>query len=571
MGDEVKKENYQLTIYKLNEYIVLSQLRERIKQKIVHPKEIKNHGVMEVDDNTKILYVSFINKNPDSEITWFRKWDQFFEIKDELRSSTFTGHGAIIIELIKEQKQYLLTFGKSASLFKDIIVPNYGIDIAGRLFTGKTMDSVSSKFFSMTKNKTLTSYAQGTLHDFEEGEAADLIKAKLEEHSNRKEDKYIEQLLTYVKPLATISYSNVKLTVCKEDICIKDIVEVIRLMDKIESSYSYKLDIPQMKPIPKDQETKLNEKLWNSIKAKDNSVVFSVPIFAKDNDDFYYFLDAIDSVTLKYGRYASETYENFCLDDLFSFVDNNPEIESLNQIRCIISVNQINQKIEISKWLEAQIEDENVTYALYNGRWYSFNDNYLKRITNKIVEIENEGKVLSVDNHYSVSSEVLNRFCESHSDEIERLFSKEGNTPLTKIYTEFKYNFYTAKHEKWNLFDRCLSENVELCDLCDPNNSFIHCKIGETENLEECLRQSILSLLYFTQKQPNIERFTNKEGKELTKPQFIKVLYLLKKETASNFKISKLQSLKCKLTFLHWYKQCILMQYKPQLIIATYT
>ena len=569
--DEIKKENYQLTVYKLNEFKVLNELSAELTAKLGKSKTVKNNEVIEINDDVKVLYFSFIKDNTGNDITWFKKWNSFFGIKNTLRASSTTGHGAIVVELTQFQEQYLLTFGKSASLFKEILVPNYGISIAEKLFNGKTMDSVSSKYFSLTKNKSLISYTQGCLYDFEEGEAADLLKATIEEHKGRTENCYIEELLKYIKPLATISYSNIKLTICKEEIELEDIIHVISLLSSIDVSYPSQLDIPQMNPIKKNQEQPLNEKLWEAIKAKDQSIIFSVPIFTKDVDDYYVFLDSIDSVTLKYKR-VSQTYENFCIDDLFSFVENNPQIEALHQIHCTITRYQIEkEEPQLQKWLEAQIDFNGKTYALHNGKWYSFNDYYLERVNKRIKEIESDKQTLIWDDSFSVDSRSVDKFCEENSQDVIKLFSNEGNTSLNSIYKEFRYNFYTAKKRGWNLFDRCVLNSVELCDFSVPNESFIHCKIGNATNLEECLRQSMISLLYFSQNQPLIENYENREGEKLTKPKKIAVLYLSESDIDSTFKISALKSLKCKLTFLNWYNQCRSMRYDPKLIIAKYS
>lgn len=568
--DDIKKENYQLTVYKLNEFQILEELRIKLLSVIENTKKVKNNNILQVNEKVKVFYLSFTNENNGNDIAWFKKWNSFFGITEPLRSSSTTGHGAIIIELTEYHQQYLLTFGRSAALFKEIVIHNYGIIMAEKLFNGENIDSVSSKYFSLTKNKSLISYAQGSSYDFEEGEAADLLKGTIEEHRNHEGKHYIEELLEYVKPLATIGYTNIKLTLSRKDIKLTDLIEVINLLYIIENSYDPQLNIPQMQPIRKDQEKQLNDKLWTAIKEKNKSIIFSVPIFSKDIDDYYVFLDSIDSVTLKYNK-SSKTYENFCVDDLFAFIEENPKIDSLNQIRCIIKRNQIErQKTQIQEWLEAQIELDGIMYALHNGKWYSFNDYYLKRVDERIKEIEMKEDILKWDDSFSTSLKTIDDFCRDNSDEVINLFSEDKNIPLTKIYREFKYNFYISKIKEWNLFDRCISGSVELCDLSNPNESFIHCKIGKTANLEECLRQSMLSLLYFSQNQPLIESFENKKGEKLTKPKEIVVLYLSESDIDLNFKISALKSLKCKLTFLNWFNQCKLKHYKPKLIVAKY-
>ena len=568
----MKKDNFQLTVYKFSKIQDLKNLSNTLSNKIIGVKEEINNQVIEFNKNVKILYFSYINKNTGIEIEWFQKWKKFFELENGLRSASATGHGAIIIELTKTKEQYLLTFGRSYSLLKEFIIPNYGIKIAEKLFNGKSIDSVSSKYFSLTKNKSIISYTQEAIYDFEEGEAADLLKSVISVNSEYSHSEYITDLLKLVKPLATIGYTNVKLTISKENITLNDIVDVITLLSNIEKNCDNQMNIPQMKPAPKATEQELNKRLFDAIKSKEGSVVFSVPFFNKGSDDYYHFLDSIDSVLLKFGRKSQARYENFCVNDLFAFIESNPSIESLDSIRCEI-INDQNHKEEpnIYKWLEAQIDIDGDTYALHNGKWYSFNDDYLNRVNDRIKEIENfEPKVIQVDASFSAIKDDVEKFCYKNKENIVKLFSDSGDSEYDKLYKEFKYNYYLSRKNDWNLFDRCINGSVELCDISVPNEAFIHCKIGSSGNLEECLRQSMISLTYFTQNAPEIEAFKNREEKELTSPKEIIVLYLTDGALGTDYKISQLRSLKCKLTFLNWYNYCVSRKYTPKLIVAQY-
>ena len=91
--------------------------------------------------------------------------------------------------------------------------------------------------------------------------------------------------------------------------------------------------------------------------------------------------------------------------------------------------------------MEAQIELEGTTYALHNGKWYSFNDYYLKRVDERIREIEKKEDILKWDDSFSTSLKTIDDFCRDNSDEVINLYSEDKNIPLTKIYREFKYNF----------------------------------------------------------------------------------------------------------------------------------
>ena len=71
--DELKKENYQLTVYKLSEFKKLEELSVELEGKLGKNKAVKNNSVLTLDDKTKVLYFSFVNQNAGNDITWFKK------------------------------------------------------------------------------------------------------------------------------------------------------------------------------------------------------------------------------------------------------------------------------------------------------------------------------------------------------------------------------------------------------------------------------------------------------------------------------------------------------------------
>ena len=58
--DDIKKENYQLTVYKLSEFQDLEELCVELVSKLVKNKRVKNNGVLKVNNKVKVLYLSFI-------------------------------------------------------------------------------------------------------------------------------------------------------------------------------------------------------------------------------------------------------------------------------------------------------------------------------------------------------------------------------------------------------------------------------------------------------------------------------------------------------------------------------
>ena len=79
--DEIKKENYQLTIYKLSEFKALDELSRELELKLGKGKESKNNEVLDINDSIKILYFSFIKDNTGNDITWFKNGIAFLVLQ----------------------------------------------------------------------------------------------------------------------------------------------------------------------------------------------------------------------------------------------------------------------------------------------------------------------------------------------------------------------------------------------------------------------------------------------------------------------------------------------------------
>lgn len=561
-----KKETYKLSIYNLTTDKTLEELMELYKSKVKHPNEMQDHDITEYNEETDILYLSHKNKN-NSDINWYKKWKSLFPIKDSLRSERVMGNGAIIIHFKRYNTKYLLTFGNVYSIMKECINQEYGIKMASKLFDGNSMDTVSSKYFSLSKNKSMVSYVKDTMYQFQEGEAVDLLKSNITEVVTKTENLYIERLLSYIKPMAAINYSNIKLTLVAEEIALSNIVEVLDLLYKIEIEYQDRFKIPYMNAVKKDKEVELNNQLLTAIKNRDSSILFSVPFFGKDEENSYVFLDNIDNVKLIY-KCNSENYNSFSNDDLFNFVMKYPDIDDITKIQCNVTrAGYTSKDYDITKWIEAQIEVDNTSFALYDGKWYTFNENYLSIVTSKIEEIE--GKVISFDYSYSTSKDNVEKFCSGNVDEILKRYSSK-DCKYEDIYREFKYNFYISKQKNFLLFDRHIENGVEICDLANVDDkAFIHCKIGKTSNLEECIRQAILSMKYYFQNNHNGKEFVNNFEEVAPELKKVHILFLFESEK-KYFKISTSKSLKCKLTFMDWYNLCGVRNLDCKIIIAHY-
>lgn len=567
-----KNEKLIINIYKLrNDVDSLEEMLSNFESKLKDGIDIlKDKQIISVEENIRILYFSFKNienEEDAKELSWYKKWKDFFNINGSLRTQYLSGHGVIVIEV--QSAKYAIVFGRSFRLIKEYIEECYGLIMAEKLFTCSEIDSVSSKFFSQRKNKTLVSFIQETAYLFGEGEAIDLIKGRIS--SNH--DEYIEKLCNYVSQMVTTGYSNIKLTIKKEKIQLEDIIKIIESLYEIEKNSNTQCEIPYMKRCNKDKEKELNIELLNLIKEEDSSILFMTPFFQKDDNDNYIFSDSIDSVTIEYRR-EEEVFSVFDLGirELKKFIDKNNVIE-IEKIMCIIQTTSGEYKKKLLQFLEAQKDN----FVLYNGKWYTYNEKYYEIVRKSIEKIEkDESKTIILESSadYTITEDDLNAYYASSKELSDQLLSafKKNNTSNEKkeIYFEFKYNFYLCKKFGFELLDRKIFKSIEVCDIYEVGNETLcHCKKGKTNQLEECLRQSLLGLQCYLQNKDDEKFYEFMEGKLSGKNRVscAKVLFLSK---IKKFKLSNTKSLRLQLTFLEWYRYCKEKNITPKLVLVPY-
>lgn len=554
-----KIQTYELNIYQLNNQFSLEEFKQKFKEK-------KGQGIhcnLVEEDDFSVLYYTYMNKTNNSEIDWFKKWKIFFnEINTPLRRESQSGHGVILIHLKDEDKIYAIVFGRSFTLIKDFIVSQFGMDMASILFDGKSIDSISSKYFSLNKNKSITSYYGNGTFEFADNEAVDLLKANIVDYKNDNSSAF-ENLLSIIKRMVTIGMDNVKLTISKKEIALDDIINVCKYLSEISTKYVPRFPFPKMTPVNTQLSKILDEQLLSDI-INNNTTNFeiAVPFYSKSISDEFEFLNNVGEIKIKIGKKESPIINSIDSHQVFEFLKlNNEDITNIRNVRILID----EDSDYLIKWIDAQTDYQNKTYALYDGKWFEFNQSYIDNITSRVKSFEKE--VIEVDNdgRYSSSQHDLENYMLQNSEDVKSNFG-EG-TP----YREYIYNFKLAKEKNYKLFDRITFEgNIEVCDLYG-DNSLIHCKIGNTANLEECLRQSIYGTKYYFQKQDEVKEKENKIGEKIGDVNTSCVIYLSNSQNIDGFLVSNKKSLRVKQTFIDWYNMCKQMKFNSKLIVSKYT
>ena len=551
-----KLQNYEINIYRLKSDISLEEYREKfpsLNKNFIHQGTFKQN-------NASGFYLTYINITENNEIAWFKKWTTFFpEINSALRKDSQTGHGLIIIK-IDDDNVYGIIFGRAFILIKDFIVHQFGMDMAAILIDGKSIDSVSSKFFSLNKNKSITSYYGDSTFDFSENEAVDLLKADIVNPNGSNEE--IKDLLNLCQSKATIGMDNLKLTIHKKTIELTDIIKCCSLISKIRLQPE-NFPFPRMTLVKGDLRDKLDSELLTYILAENNRINFSVPFFSKDISDEYVFLNNINDIQIKVSNIKSETYSNIDYYLVKQFlIKNKDKIKSIREIKIIVD----GEVYDFVKWIDEQIETNGISYAIVNGKWYQFNEAYISNINKRVELIEKEG-IIEIDNgKFASSKKEMDEFYKNNQVEIQTAYGSDK-----PAYKEYVYNYKLKKKYNYALFDRIIyTGNIEVCDLY-ANECLIHCKIGDSSKLEECIRQSIYGTRYYYQNIFEVKLKENADGVKINNVNTAEVIYLRENGEIENFLISRSKSLRLKQTFIDWVSMCHQIKIKPKLIISKYS
>lgn len=211
-----------------------------------------------------------------------------FELEDI--KNTISSYGILIIEGNlsqfdkKEQKitttetiLYAITFGSRFHTINQIMDFNFGLEMASNMAKVDSINMQSSKFFSITKNKSLVIYNNASFTT-QVGEAVDYITAEVEEYPGRKS---IQQLLELVN--AELDFSTHIKIPLKKDLNFENMIKIIKNLNNIYRTYKEeRIAIPKLAYLgSKDNDIirRLNEKLHNDVLSENENSSISIGMY----------------------------------------------------------------------------------------------------------------------------------------------------------------------------------------------------------------------------------------------------------------------------------------------------
>lgn len=411
-------------------------------------------------------------------------WKLVFEAFGENNIPRKSDVSSIVLCVRDDDDVFAITYGISSFLVQKYCEREFGFDFAKRI----ELDEIkrkSSITTSSNKNSSITSYKNTKTILYDTGEnITSLSFAPLNEFYGKRIDigKSIKFNIDISFERIYELLDEIKKVLQKEPINKIPLLVEVRNEDEINEYYEI-----MYKEFRNELEKFKNGNLQNysSIDLNEFTVV---------GCNFYF--ENEESRLLKIGRdeYVLETLR---LGDLFRFcIEKNFDIQQVVESARIVYKDESNQIIYseyVKKHINYELADKNICF--YDGRWYEYNNDYIKLIQDEVMTI----KVIYKEEDNMTKSELNNKEGLYREDKINKILADkysalllDRDCLLLKYDNEFNHNDY----------------KVEIADLI-VDNTYFSLKIGDAQSLSYCVDQSLLSANLINSKIVSLTKIDN--------------------------------------------------------------
>jgi uncharacterized protein (TIGR04141 family) len=497
---------------KYNIYKIIKSEENNLKDKL---KSVNLHRTCskEVDG---FMFDFYYSKDPDEvDIWWTDLYKDFFEDIGKPKNKIYFG----VLLISNDKLLYAVSLGKAYFYLKNFCDMEFGLDLAERIADKNHMKIKNSKYFNVSKSKTITTYQHGSTVDYDSGESMQYIKVKTID-----EGKWGN----------TVSFGNsVAFNIDKkpEDltILINDIEEVLKQPPKFS--------IPRVEAVKNEEKiNQLNLKLVsrmlddNSIIQMDEVSIFGVDFVFTDKNQYTFFLKGNK-------RRTSYEVKELNMKDFRVFIrQNNINLyEELDNIYvCAKNENDKGFSENIKYFLD-YVDDEK--YCLLYGKWYQFNRSYIDYLETEADRIPHE--YLEEDD-FSLT-DYKSYIIENGLD--ERVMYKEkyfNSIKENKGYMNFDRDFEFIRQKY----------SIEKMDLYKDNVLYF-VKIGTPQKLGYVIDQCLSTINILKDKETEI--IINSKS---IKPQGV-CLWLVMDRKNKIDNLSEIESLIFLMKLVEWKKQVV--------------
>ncbi len=454
----------------------------------------------------------FVSEQPEARVPrWCSQYEGFLPAAHGIADKAHYG----VFLASNDAACYAVSLGKSHFYLRDYCDSDFGVELGLRIADKGEFKRKSSQFFGGKRTKGIVLYGDGSGIDFDSAESIDYFKAKpVDQATWGKSVGFGSSVLLSVKTAP---------------------VDLPYLLAEMENQLRLppSISIPRAtKVAAKERIAELDHALVQAILAGDEAQVNAgdlalsgVEFIFRDNCRF----------TLKHGRQRSECLGHLTLESLREFLGefNIDLTQSLDKINVQV---EEDGKAGYTKPLRWFLEYVSEPYFLKEGKWYEFNQDYIRHVEREVDGIELED---GREQNYS---------------EAARKAWARAQPDGTITYAEYYYNTMRAA-EGYELMDRVAIEtlrnkySVEKLDLL-KDGGFYYVKIGEPPELGYAVDQSMVMLRLLAENPDGIEL-----GGEVVKPKKIVLWFVLERGNEIE-RLSEIKSLILHMKVCEWRRMC---------------
>ena len=344
----------KVNLYKLDGNLQeLEKLLEDRGAGVVHEGQVRNWKIK--------AYIALDDNNTTSAVWWNDLFRPF--INEDLFNRNYFG----VVTIIAGEEKYCVSFGKSFFYLRSSCDPDFGIELAKRIANENDVRQKSSRVFGGSRSKELTNFVNESVLNLDEGESVEFLKAKTTDPDQ------FGQVASFG--------TSVKLT------CELNLEKIVGLIEKVSRVLSTreKFKLPHIEKIH-DPATiaSLDGKLMQAV--KDAPSVTEGNHFDILGVDFIFQND--EQITLTFRGNSSDTYDELTADVVKAFLDNQriSRVEDFNDLKVKVKTETQSSYSEAFRNRILYIDNE-TNYYLKSGRWYRFNEDYLKFLQESVNKI----------------------------------------------------------------------------------------------------------------------------------------------------------------------------------------
>lgn len=418
------------------------------------------------------------------------KWNWLLECYGESEVQVDTSPSAVLLIEREDRPTYAATFGHSFFIVDKFADQDFGFDFARKIpfseIKTTTLTTPNSK-----RNKTVNTYIDYNVLEFDSGESFAKLKAKAE----------LPDDFSLFKPSLEIGTS---IRFVTESDSLERIVSIICYIEKVLQNPENKYKIPVFSKVKdKDLISQLNMRMKENVRENPEvsiselDIIGVTEIFNHNDGEFI----------IKCGR-KSKAVASLTSDELRAFCEENDL--DFGEAVLDIQVQSLYEGVTVTSSLVRNLidfTDDEERCLLSKGTWYKYNDDYLNYLRDSITQIETK-----YDSQYDFSSKM-------HTDFVESFFSDARKDPNNKgksddaIRADLKRKYYAERAFNMLMERDCGFENydrdsksvngakVEIMDLYKDKTMYA-VKMGNTSaKLCYAVDQSIASLRLYKHNQ----------------------------------------------------------------------